>query len=252
MKEVIEYTVQPHIRLSERNATKYALLPGDPGRIERIAKHLENVKILAKNREYYSLCGTYKGINVLAISTGIGGPSTGIAVEELKNIGVKTMIRIGSCGALQSNIKKGSLIIASGAVRDEGTSKAYIDLRYPAVPDPDVLFALITCCKELGFPYRYGLIRSHDSFYTDEEDNIDEYWGKRSILGADMESAALFVIGALRGIKVGSILNVVVEKDNELKEGINDYADENDLAMSGEEKEIILGLETFVKLEYGE
>lgn len=241
--------LQPHIRLSKKNAAKYALLPGDPGRVKRIAKYLDNVQELAYNREYYSISGTYKNVKLLAVSTGIGGPSTGIAIEELDKIGVKTMIRIGSCGALQNDIKKGELIIASGAVRDEGTSKSYIDESYPAIPDADVLFAIVKCAKKLGYPYRCGRVRSHDSFYTDLEIDIDKYWSEKGILGADMETAALFVIGGLRQVKTGSILNVVVEMNHDLEDGINDYANNDDLAMLGEEREIILALETFVALE---
>jgi Phosphorylase superfamily. len=241
--------LQPHIRLSSKNAAKYALLPGDPGRVTRIADYLENVKELSHNREYYCISGTYRGIEVMAVSTGIGGPSTGIAVEELSKIGVKTLIRIGSCGALQSDLKKGDLIIASGAVRDEGTSRAYISTAYPAIPDTDVLFALIESARRLGYPFRYGLIRSHDSFYVDEEDEIDDFWRNKGILGADMESAALFVIGGLRGLKTGSVLNVITEYRGDLKEDINQYAEREDMSMEGERREILTALEAFVRID---
>ncbi|HBG17642.1 MAG TPA: uridine phosphorylase [Firmicutes bacterium] len=240
--------IQPHIQLSKKQSTDYALLPGDPGRIKRIAGFLEEVKELANNREYCSISGTYKGVGILAVSTGIGGPSLGIAVEELKNIGVKTLIRIGSCGALQKDLKLGNLLIATGAVRNEGTSLAYVEQGYPAVPDADVLFALLESAKEQGFPYQYGRIRSHDSFYTDQEEEINRYWSQKGILGSDMESAALFVIGGLRGVKTGSVLNVVVEKAGNLECGINDYVDGDAAAMDGEKREIITALEAVVKL----
>ena len=123
---------QPHIQLDESLHISYALLPGDPGRLDRIAAQLEDVQELAYNREFRSLRGTYQGVPVLAISTGIGGSSAAIAAEELRNIGVKAMIRIGSCGALQKDIPLGTLIFASGAIRDEGTSRAYADIRFPA------------------------------------------------------------------------------------------------------------------------
>ena len=126
---------QAHIQLDESVNAKYAILPGDPARLDHIKKYLDDVEELAYNREFRSLSGFYKGMKVIAISTGIGGSSASIAIEELHNIGVTTMIRIGSCGALQKGIKLGDLIFAEGAIRDDGTSKTYIDVSYPAVPD---------------------------------------------------------------------------------------------------------------------
>lgn len=248
----MERELQPHIRLTQEQAANYAVLPGDPGRVKRIAKFLDGVEELAYNREFCSIRGKYKGVPVLAVSTGIGGPSTGIAVEELSKIGVKTMIRIGSCGALQDNMKVGDLIIAQGAVRDEGTSKTYIDPSYPAVTDNDVMFAILRCARELNYRHYCGIIRSHDSFYTDREEEIDNYWSQRGVLGADMETAALFVVGGLRGVKTGSILNVVTELEAPLEESINQYASGESMAALGEEKEIKLALETFALLEQRE
>ena len=125
--------LQAHIRLSEDMGFHYAVLAGDPARISRVAEFLENVEELACNREFRSLCGTYKGVKVLAMSTGIGGASMGIAVEELRNIGVEAAIRIGSAGSYQAHIGLGELILASGAVRDDGASKAYVPESFPAV-----------------------------------------------------------------------------------------------------------------------
>jgi uridine phosphorylase len=244
----MERELQPHIRLTQEQAANYAVLPGDPGRVKRIATFLDGVEELAYNREFCSIRGKYKGVPVLAVSTGIGGPSTGIAVEELSKIGVKTMIRIGSCGALQYNMKVGDLIIAQGAVRDEGTSKTSIDPSYPAVTDNDVMFAILRCARELNYRHYCGIIRSHDSFYTDRENEIDDYWSKMGVLAADMETAALFVIGKLRKVRTGSILNVVTERTASLEQSINDYASGEQLAAMGEEREITLALETFAFL----
>lgn len=240
--------VQPHIRFGVEDGAEYAILPGDPERVERIKAFLENTKDVAYNREFKTVSGYYKGVKVLATSTGIGGPSVGIAVEELKEIGVKTMIRIGSCGALQSNIRLGDLVFATGAVRDEGTSTAYIEKSYPAVPDYYLLSNIIKSANKLGYHYHCGIIRSHDSFYTDAEDDIDRLWSTRGALAADMESAALFVIGGLRGIKTASILNVVVEYEENLEEGINSYASGKDDTLLGEEREILTALEAIVQL----
>lgn len=239
--------LQPHIQLDETVQAKYAILPGDPARLDRIAPFLEDVQELAFNREYRSLVGTYKGIRVLAISTGIGGASAGIAVEELHNIGVEAMIRIGSCGTLQPEVKLGDLVIVNGAVRDDGASKAYISPVFPAVADTALLFACIEAARENNFPYHVGLARSHDSFYTGAEDEIYAYWAKQGVLGSDMETAALYTIGRLRGVKTASILNNVVPYDGDTSESIGSYADGESLAMQGEKNEILTALEAFVK-----
>ena len=159
------------------------------------------------------------------------------------------MIRIGSCGALQPGIKLGDLILVSGAVRDEGASKAYIDPIYPAVPDPELYFSLIQAAKDMDYPHHLGLARSHDSFYTDREEEIDAYWSRAGVLGADMETAALFTIGSLRGIKCASVLNTVVEYETDLAENINDYVDGESVVKKGEAAEIKAALEAFVKAD---
>ena len=244
--------IMPHLKLPVDLGIRYAILPGDPARVDRIAKFLESPRELAFNREYKSVGGSYKGVPILALSTGIGGPSTGIAVEELARMGVKAAIRIGSCGALQKNIHLGDLILVQGAVRDEGTSKTYLDPIYPAVPDYELLAACVEAAREKKFSAHVGLARSHDSFYTDREDEIDAYWSGQGILGADMETAALFVIGRLRGMKTASILNTVVEYEENLEENINSYSDGASLTMRGEEHEILTALEACCKIEKAE
>ncbi len=241
--------LQPHIRLGEDVNVKYALLPGDPARLDRIKPFLEQPEELAYNREYRSLKGYYKGVPVLAVSTGIGGASAGIAVEELHNIGVSAMIRIGSCGSLQPQVKMGDLIIVSGAVRDEGTSKTYIDPIFPAIPDTELMCCCIDAAKENGFSFHTGIARSHDSFYTDREDEIDAYWSTKGVLGCDMETAALFTVGHLRGVKTASILNNVVEYEGDTLESIGEYVDGEDLSVLGEKYEILTALEAFYLLE---
>ncbi|MBE5784946.1 MAG: nucleoside phosphorylase [Clostridiales bacterium] len=243
-------SLQPHIRLDETVNAKCALLPGDPARLDRIAPFLTDVKELGFNREYRSLVGTYKGVRILAVSTGIGGASAAIAVEELKNIGVENMIRIGSCGALQPKVKLGDILLVSGCVRDDGASKTYIVPEFPAVPDTELLVACIDAAKALKAPYHTGIARSHDSFYTDREEEWNAYWHKAGILGSDMETAALFTVGALRGVKTASILNNVVafEDKADTAAAIGDYVDGAALAMQGEENEIHVALEAFYAL----
>lgn len=240
---------QPHIQLDESIGTKYALLPGDPARLDRIIPFLDNIKEEKFSREYRSLTGEYKGVRILAMSTGMGGTSTGIAVEELSRIGVKAMIRIGSCGTLQPQVNVGDMIIVNGAVRDDGASQTYIDPTFPAVPDTGLMLACIQAAQENGFSYHVGIARSHDSFYTDVNDEINAYWSAQGVLGCDMETAALFTIGHLRGIKTASILNNVVPFSEDIFDSVGNYADGASLAMQGEKKEIQTALEAFLKLE---
>lgn len=241
--------LQPHIRCGREEAVKYAILPGDPKRVERAGQYLTDVRDIAFNREYKSIIGKYKGVSVLVMSTGMGGASVGIAVEELCNIGVETMIRIGSCGALQENIHLGELILVNGAVRDEGTSKTYIDEIYPAIPDTDILSSAMNVLQKSEFPFHVGIIRSHDSFYTNREEEICRYWSEKGVLGADMETAALFTIGKLRGVRTASILNTVTEYQGDLQEDVNQYIDEDGIMMEGEKREILTAFETCVDME---
>ncbi|HWQ98344.1 MAG TPA: nucleoside phosphorylase [Clostridia bacterium] len=240
--------LQPHIRLDNTHGAVSALLPGDPARLDRIKQFLTDVEELAYNREFRSIVGNYQGVPVLAVSTGIGGASAGIAVEELHNLGIKNMIRIGSCGALQPQVKIGDLVLVSGAVRDDGASKTYIDPIFPAVPDSDLLFACVSAAKGRGYRYHTGIARSHDSFYTDRETEIDAYWSKRGVLGADMETAALYTIGHLRGVRTMSILNNVVAFEEDTLDAIDSYVDGELAAMQGEEHEILVALDALTQL----
>ena len=240
--------LQPHIQLDETIQARCAILPGDPGRLDRIALQLENVKEIAYNREYRSLTGTYKGMPVLAMSTGMGGCSTGIAIEELKAIGITAMVRIGSCGALQKNIGLGDLIFACGAVRDDGASRAYVDVRYPAVPDTALLSHCIAAAQEQGWPGHTGVVHSHESFYIDTNAAEEAHWSKCGVLGADMETAALFTIGRLRGVRTASILNNVVLYGQDTADAIGDYAVGEDMTAVGERREIAVALEALYRL----
>lgn len=240
---------QAHICLDETLGIRYAILPGDPARLDRIAKELTDVQELAYNREFRSLRGRYKGVDVLALSTGIGGSSAGIAVEELHNIGITAAIRIGSCGALQKGIGLGELILVSSAVRDDGASKAYVPAIFPAVAD----FTLYACCKEaakcVGAVVHEGICHSHESFYHEENEQESAYWSGKGVLGADMETAALFTIGRLRGMKTASILNNVVLYGTDTADSIGDYAGGESATARGERLEILTALEAFALLE---
>ena len=234
--------LQPHIQLDSLDA-KAAILPGDPARLERIAQELSDVTELAYNREFRSLEGIYDGIKVVACSTGIGGSSASIAIEELHNLGVTAMIRIGSCGALQKGINLGDLVFACGAVRDDGTSRAYADIRFPAVPDTELLNACISYARKQNWTFHTGIVHSHESFYIDTNAEEEAYWSKLGVLGADMETAALFTVGRIRKIRTASILNNVVVYGNDTSESIGSYADGALLTAKGERREILTALE---------
>ena len=240
--------LQPHIQLDESTGCRYAILPGDPGRLDRIALQLENVEELAFNREFRSLKGEYRGVPVLAISTGIGGSSAAIALEELKRIGVRALVRIGSCGALREDIELGDLIFAAGAIRDEGTSKAYVDIRFPAVADSHLLRYCEEAAEEQGWPYHEGIVHSHESFYIDTNDQESEYWSSKGALGADMETAALLTAGRLRGLRAASILNNVVLWGRDTADAIGGYASGEDMTAVGEKREIAVALEALYRL----
>ncbi|WP_164667880.1 nucleoside phosphorylase [Virgibacillus doumboii] len=240
--------VQPHIQLSRDLNVEYALLPGDPARVEKVKNQLTNAKDLVYNREYKSVIGYYKGVKVLVLSTGIGAPSAGIAVEELANIGVHTLIRIGSCGALKDNLELGDLVIATGAVRDEGLSKSYIDSIYPAVAGYELVFSLKKAVEEMQVGHHLGIVRSHDTFYTDQENEIDAFWSRKGILGSDMETAGLFVLGGLRGLRTASVLNVVVPSKGSLENGINNFVSGEGVTARGEQNQITAALEAIASI----
>ena len=240
--------LMPHIKLSQNDAAPYVLLPGDPARVDRIASHLEKVEKLAWNREFSSIRGTFHSVPVLAVSTGLGGPSAATAVEELSKIGVKYFIRIGSCGALTQDAKLGDLILVTAAIRDDGTSKAYADTSYPAVSDYLLLKACEESTKSLNVPFHIGLCRSHDSLYAPEKAVKNELCSKQGVLGSDMETAAIFVCAALKGLHAASILNVVVEHNTALAQNINLYTDGEALTSQGEQNEILTALNAFVRI----
>lgn len=210
---------QYHINLSKENTAKYAILPGDPGRVEKIAALLDNPKEVSFNREYKSFEGYINDEKVLVVSTGIGGPSTAICVEELAQIGADTFIRVGTCGGMQMNVNPGDLIIASGAIRMEGTSREYLPIEFPAVADFEVTSALSQAAKKLNYHHHIGVVQAKDSFYSqhnpdsmgvsDELKSKWNAWIKGGCLASEMESAALYIVSAVRGLRSGSIFHCV-------------------------------------------
>ncbi|WP_282175615.1 nucleoside phosphorylase [Vibrio nereis] len=237
---------QPHIGVDENQVAPLVIVCGEPDRANRIANLFDEAELISENREYRVFTGKYKGRAVSVCSTGIGAPSMIIAVEELKQCGVTHVVRVGSAGAMQSGIELGELIVAEGAVRDEGGSKAYVEPSYPAYASFSLLKELDGWLSQQATPYYFGTVRSHDSFYTDDEDAICQYWNKKGVLGADMETSALYTVGRLRGLKVAAILNNVVLYQQDVKEGVGQYVDEAQVTMAGEKQASVAALEALI------
>jgi len=209
-----------HVGLAKGEVGEYVLVPGDPGRTPMIAKYLDGAKEVAFSREYRTFTGSLDGVPVSAMSTGMGGPSVAIGVEELSELGVHTFLRVGTCGAAQPEIKMGDLVIAMGSVRSEGTPNGYIPLEYPAVASLHVVNALVDAAKASGAPHHVGIIRSVDALYSDLLPDTmprphlrDELamWSRAGVLSNDMETSTLFVVARLRKLRAGTI-NLCVDE----------------------------------------
>ncbi len=211
--------MQYHIHLTEEHAARYAIIPGDPGRVEKIAAYLDNAKQVGCNREYNSYLGYLDGEKVLVVSTGIGGPSCAICVEELAKIGVDTFIRVGTCGGMQPEVAPGDIVVATGAIRQDGTSREYLPIEFPAVADFKVTSAIYNAAENLGFKNHVGVVQAKDSFYgqhSPESMPIStellakwEAWKKGGCLASEMESATLFIVSAARKLRSGAVFHCV-------------------------------------------
>lgn len=220
-----------HIGLSKLDieGARFAILPGDPGRVESIARYLENSKKIGQKREYTSYLGTLKNEKVLVISTGMGGPSTAICVEELAQIGITHLIRIGTSGGMQLNVSAGDVVIATGAIRQEGTSKEYLPIEFPAIADLDISIALRESAKDQGLNYHTGVVQCKDSFYGQHDpermpvsyelQNKWDAWIKGGTLCSEMETASLFTVSSVLRLHAGAVLLVVWNQERE-KQGL--------------------------------
>ena len=228
-----------HVGLAKGDVGEYVLVPGDPGRTPAIAKYLDDAHEVAFSREYRTFTGSLLGVPVSTISSGMGGPSVAIAVEELGELGVHTFLRVGTCGAAQPEIKMGDLVIGIGAVRTEGTPNGYVPPEYPAIASRDVVNALVDAssaagapyhvgiirsvdaCSAAGAPYHVGIIRSVDALYSDlvpermprphQLREELEMWSRAGVLSNDMESSTLFIVSRLRKLRAGTI-NLCVDE----------------------------------------
>ncbi|MFC6769459.1 nucleoside phosphorylase [Natrinema soli] len=216
-------TTQPHLLVDEGDLTDIALIPGDPGRVDRIADHCDESETIAQNREYKVVNASYEGRELTICSTGIGCPSAAIAIEELANVGVETFIRVGTTGALQSGIEIGDMIVATGAAKNEGTSKRYEAVEYPAVPDYEVLSALVDSSEANDEDVHVGPIASDDAYYAETDDAVDD-WEAAGLLAVEMEAAAVFSLARRKGLAAGAICTA----DGNLVEGTQKGTDTED------------------------
>ncbi|MBX0287567.1 nucleoside phosphorylase [Haloarcula salinisoli] len=205
---------QPHLLVEPGDLHDLVLLPGDPGRVDRIAGHCEDSEVVAQNREYKLVNATYEGRDLTICSTGIGSPSAAIAVEELAAVGCETFVRVGTTGALQSGIDIGDMVVATGAAKDEGTTERYEDKAVPAVPDYDVLSALVDAAEANGEDVHVGPVATDDAFYAETEAYVDA-WEAAGLQCVEMEAAAIFSLARRKGLAAGAICTV----DGNLVEG---------------------------------
>lgn len=222
---------QYHIKCAEGDVGEYCILPGDPGRCELIAGYFTDAREVACNREYLSYTGYISDKKVSVVSTGIGGPSAAIAMEELAELGAHTFIRVGTCGGINAKVCGGDAVIASAAVRQEGTSREYAPLEFPAAADFEVTLALKKAADKLGIPCHVGVVQCKDSFYGQHRPEVMpvsrvlsdkwEAWKRLGVLASEMESAALFVVASHLKVRCGTVLHTVWNQERE-KSGYND------------------------------
>ncbi len=214
-----------HIGLTPLQGATAAIITGDPGRVESVARLLEHPEFVAQNREYTTWAGTLGGQRVLVTSHGIGGPSTAICVEELYRCGVRMVIRVGTCGGMAVKVCGGDVVVATGAIRAEGTSREYLPIEFPAVADVEVSAALIAAAKAAGTTVHAGVVHCKDSFYGQHDpdaspvsyelNNKWSAWLRGGCLASEMESATLYTVAAALGMRAGCVLHTVWNQERE-------------------------------------
>ena len=232
---------QYHIQVASGDVGRYVILPGDPKRCEKIARYFDDAKLIADSREYVTYTGYLEGVKVSVTSTGIGGPSAAIAMEELVKAGADTFLRIGTCGGMQTDVMSGDIVIATGAVRMEGTSKEYAPIEYPAVPDIQLVNALINAAEKLEKTYHAGVVQCKDSFYGQHSPetkpagyeliNKWEAWKQMGCLASEMESAALFIVANYLHVRPGTCLLVMANHERKKAGLFNPVVHDTDTAV---------------------
>lgn len=230
-----------HLGFTSEHGAKYAILPGDPARVEKIASYLENPRFYHQKREYTTWIGELEGEKILVMSTGMGGPSTAIAAEELFMTGVHTMIRVGTCGGMATEVMGGDLVIAHSAIRAEGTTQEYVPLAFPSVADLTVTNALVAAAEKLEAAHHVGVVHCKDSFYGQKEASRMpiaaqlqqnwQAWLTAGCLASEMESAALYIVAQILGVKAGCVLNVAWNQERHRLGLDNPRSDDTSLAI---------------------
>ena len=242
---MIDYTEgsgkQYHIGVGPMDIGEYVILPGDPQRVPKIAKYFDNAVKVGESREFVTYTGYLNGVKVSCTSTGVGGPSASIALEELVACGAHTFIRVGTCGGMQLDVESGDIIVATGAVRAEGTSKEYAPIEFPAVPHVKVASALTIACEKLGFRHHTGVVQCKDSFYgqhrpetlPNREELIRKWnaWIALDCKASEMESAALFIVAQYLRVRIGSCFLVVANQERALAGLSNPQVHDTDKAI---------------------
>ncbi|MBO4339119.1 MAG: uridine phosphorylase [Clostridia bacterium] len=228
--------LQFHLKIKRGDVGRYCLLPGDPGRCEKIAKYLDNPEMIVSNREFTIFNGSLNGEKVTVCSTGIGGPSAAIAMEELAVCGADTFIRVGTCGGINLKVDGGDVVIATSAVRQDGTSLEYAPIEFPATADYEIVNSLVYAAKNNGYNYHTGIVQSKDSFYGQHSpekmavaDNLLYKWNawkKLGVLASEMESAAMFTVASNLGVRCGAVFHVIWNQEREAA-GMISMVDEN-------------------------
>ncbi|MCI5996636.1 MAG: uridine phosphorylase [Peptoniphilaceae bacterium] len=241
MSEKLLGEKQYHINMKQGDVGKYVILPGDPKRCKLIAKYFDDAVLVADNREYVTYTGYLDGEKVSVTSTGIGGASTSIAVEELYKIGADTFIRVGTCGGIDINVESGDLVVATGAIRMEGTSKEYAPIEFPAVADFSIVNELTNACEKLNSKYHVGVVQCKDAFYGQHQPenkpvsyellNKWEAWKRLNTKASEMESAALFVVSSFLNTRAGSIFLVVNNQERVKQNLSNNIVEDTDKAI---------------------
>lgn len=232
---------QYHIHCAEGDVGRYVILPGDPGRCEKIAELFDDAHFVSQNREYTIYTGTLLGEKVSVCSTGIGGPSASIAMEELHNIGADTFIRVGTCGGIELDVRSGDVVVATGAIRFEHTSREYAPIEYPAVANFEVTTALVQAARALGKRTQVGVVQCKDAFYGQHSPermpvsyellNKWEAWKKMGCLASEMESAALFIAAGKLRARAGSCFLVLANQEREKLGLDNPVVHDTDMAI---------------------
>lgn len=229
--------LQYHIKCAEGDVGRYVILPGDPGRCEKIAAYFDEPEFISQNREYTVYTGKLLGEKVSVCSTGIGGPSSAIAMEELFAVGADTFIRVGTSGGINLKVREGDLVIATSAIRQEGTSLEYAPIEYPAAASFEVVQALVWAAEEMGSRFHTGVVQAKDSFYGQHSPHRMptegalkekwEAWKRLGVLCSEMESAAQFVVADSLGARAGAVFHVVWNQERKLA-GLDDAAIQNE------------------------